>query len=114
MDVTNDIKYIGVDDHDIDLFEGQYTVPNGMAYNSYAVVDDKIAVFDTVDARFGDKWLANLDGALGGRKPFGEYQGFRGQIPRGEDCCVKSGVSDDETVFRNRFRRASSCCRRGK
>ena len=69
MDVTNDIKYIGVDDHDIDLFEGQYTVPNGMAYNSYAVVDDKIAVFDTVDARFGDKWLANLDGALGGRKP---------------------------------------------
>ena len=69
MDVTNDIKYIGVDDHDIDLFEGQYIVPNGMAYNSYAVVDDKIAVFDTVDARFGDKWLANLDGALGGRKP---------------------------------------------
>ena len=69
MDVTNDIKYIGVDDHDIDLFEGQYIVPNGMAYNSYAVVDDKIAVFDTVDARFGDKWLANLDGALGCRKP---------------------------------------------
>ena len=69
MDVTNDIKYIGVDDHDIDLFEGQYIVPNGMAYNSYTVVDDKIAVLDTVDVRFGDKWLANLDGALGGRKP---------------------------------------------
>lgn len=69
MNVTNDIRYIGVDDHEIDLFEGQYDVPNGMAYNSYVILDEKIAVFDTVDARFGEKWLKNLDEALGGRKP---------------------------------------------
>ncbi len=69
MNITNDIKYIGVDDHNIDLFEGQYDVPNGMAYNSYVITDEKIAVFDTVDAHFGDKWLENLDGALGGKSP---------------------------------------------
>ena len=69
MDITNDIKYIGVDDHDLDLFEGQYDVPNGMAYNSYVIVDDKTAVFDTVDARFGGEWLKNLGEALGGGKP---------------------------------------------
>lgn len=69
MDITNDIKYIGVDDRDIDLFEGQYTVPNGMAYNSYVIMDEKIAVFDTVDARFGEQWLQNLESVLGGRTP---------------------------------------------
>lgn len=69
MFVTNDIRYIGVNDHDIDLFEGQYTVPNGMAYNSYVILDDKIAVMDTVDRNFRDEWLENLAGALGGRKP---------------------------------------------
>lgn len=67
--VTNDIFYIGVNDHDLDLFEGQYIVPNGMAYNSYAIMDEKIAVFDTVDANFTDQWLANLREVLGGRKP---------------------------------------------
>ena len=69
MTISNDIKYIGVNDHDVDLFEGQYVVPLGMAYNSYAVIDAKIAVMDTVDARFGDAWLANLDAALAGRSP---------------------------------------------
>ena len=69
MTISNDIKYIGVNDHDVDLFEGQYVVPLGMAYNSYAVIDAKIAVMDTVDARFGDTWLANLDAALAGRSP---------------------------------------------
>ena len=69
MFITNDIKYIGVNDHDIDLFEGQYIVPNGMAYNSYAIVDNKIAIMDTVDQRFGDQWLENIKAALGGRKP---------------------------------------------
>ena len=63
----NDIKYIGCNDHEIDLFEGQYVVPNGMAYNSYAVLDDKITVFDTMDARFVDEWLGNLKAATGGR-----------------------------------------------
>lgn len=67
--VTNDIKYIGVNDHEIDLFEGQYDVPNGMAYNSYVIIDEKIAVFDTVDANFTDKWLANLKEAIGDRQP---------------------------------------------
>ncbi len=69
MTITKDIKYIGVNDHQVDLFEGQYVVPNGMAYNSYVILDEKIAVMDTVDQHFGDEWLANLENALGGRKP---------------------------------------------
>ena len=69
MFITNDIKYIGVNDHDIDLFEGQYIVPNGMAYNSYAIVDEKIAIMDSVDQHFGDQWLSNIKAALGDRKP---------------------------------------------
>lgn len=69
MKITNDIKYIGVNDHDIDLFEGQYTVENGMAYNSYLIADEKIAVMDTVDARFADEWLNNISAALAGRIP---------------------------------------------
>ena len=69
MKITEDIKYIGVNDHEIDLFEGQYIVPNGMAYNSYVILDEKIAVMDTVDARFGEAWLENLRGVLGDRLP---------------------------------------------
>ena len=69
MFVTNDIKYIGVNDHQVDLFEGQYVVPNGMAYNSYVIIDEKIAVMDTVDKNFGGQWLENLEKALDGRKP---------------------------------------------
>ena len=69
MNITKDIYYIGVNDHDIDLFEGQYVVPGGMAYNSYVILDNKIAVMDTVDARFGKQWLANLQNTLGGRTP---------------------------------------------
>ena len=69
MYITNDIRYIGVNDHQVDLFEGQYIVPNGMAYNSYVIMDDKIAVMDTVDARFGSEWLGNLESVLAGRKP---------------------------------------------
>ena len=64
-----DIIYIGVNDHDIDLFEGQYDVPNGMAYNSYLINDEKIAVFDTVDARFVDEWLGNIKAAIGDKTP---------------------------------------------
>ena len=69
MNITNDIKYVGVDDREIDLFEGQYVVPNGMAYNSYVILDEKVAVMDSVDARFGEQWLANVKEALGGRLP---------------------------------------------
>ena len=69
MKITNDIIYIGVNDHDIDLFEGQYVVPNGMSYNSYAIMDEKIAIMDTVDARFTHQWIDNIQNALEGRKP---------------------------------------------
>ena len=67
--VTEDIIYVGVNDHEVDLFEGQYDVPNGMSYNSYVVLDEKVAVFDTVDAHFKDEWLANLEEAFEGRTP---------------------------------------------
>ena len=69
MEITRDIRYIGVNDHDLDLFEGQYIVPNGMAYNSYVLLDEKIAVMDTVDAHFGEEWLSRLNAVLAGRKP---------------------------------------------
>lgn len=69
MRITDDILYVGVNDHNIDLFEGQYIVPNGMAYNSYVINDEKIAVMDTVDAAFGDEWLKNIAGVLNGATP---------------------------------------------
>ena len=69
MKITTDIRYVGVNDHDIDLFEGQYVVPNGMSYNSYVILDDLIAVMDTVDARFTHEWLDNIQSVLGGRTP---------------------------------------------
>ncbi|MGI6199887.1 MAG: flavin reductase [Christensenellales bacterium] len=69
MNFSKDIRYIGVNDHDVDLFEGQYLVPNGMSYNSYAIVDEKIAIMDTVDARFTHQWLDNMQSALGDRQP---------------------------------------------
>ena len=69
MDINKNIKYVGVNDHDIDLFEGQYIVPNGMAYNSYVIMDEKIAVFDSVDHRFADEWIANIKKVLGDKKP---------------------------------------------
>lgn len=69
MEITKDIRYVGVNDHDVDLFEGQYVVPNGMAYNSYVILDEKIAVMDTVDARFGQEWLDQIGALLGDRHP---------------------------------------------
>ena len=69
MEITKDIRYVGVNDHDVDLFEGQYVVPNGMAYNSYVILDEKIAVMDTVDARFGQEWLEQIGALLGDRHP---------------------------------------------
>ncbi len=67
--LTKDICYVGVNDHNVDLFESQYVVPNGMAYNSYVILDDKIAVMDTVDQNFGEQWLKNIKAVLGDRKP---------------------------------------------
>lgn len=69
MQITKEIKYVGVNDHKIDLFEGQYIVPLGMAYNSYIILDEKVAVMDTVDVNFGEEWLGNLERELDGRKP---------------------------------------------
>ena len=69
MKITNDIKYVGVNDHEIDLFEGQYVVENGMAYNSYVIMDEKITVMDTVDARFTHEWLDNIENIIGSRQP---------------------------------------------
>lgn len=69
MYISNDIRYIGVNDHQVDLFEGQYIVPNGMAYNSYVIIDEKIAVMDTVDKNFSEEWISNLEKELNGRKP---------------------------------------------
>ncbi|MBQ2756090.1 MAG: FprA family A-type flavoprotein, partial [Oscillospiraceae bacterium] len=69
MNITKDIKYIGVNDHKIDLFEGQYTVPNGISYNSYAIIDEKIAIMDTVDVSFLHEWMDNIQNTLGERKP---------------------------------------------
>ena len=69
MKITNDIRYVGVNDHQVDLFEGQYVVPNGMAYNSYVILDEKVAVMDTVDRNFTHQWLDNIQNTLGSRKP---------------------------------------------
>lgn len=69
MFITNDIRYVGVNDHQVDLFEGQYKVPGGMAYNSYVILDEKIAIMDTVDRNFTHEWLDNIQSVLGGRKP---------------------------------------------
>lgn len=69
MFITDDIRYVGVNDHDIDLFEGQYVVENGMAYNSYVIMDEQIAVMDTVDGNFTDEWLKNISDVIGDRKP---------------------------------------------
>ena len=69
MNISKDILYVGVNDHKVDLFEGQYKVPNGMCYNSYVILDEKVAVMDTVDQHFTHEWLDNLEGALAGRKP---------------------------------------------
>ena len=81
MRITNDIIYIGVNDHEIDLFEGQYIVPNGMAYNSYAIIDEKIAIMDTVDVRFTEQWLDNINKALEGKETMaGDIEGRDGAV----------------------------------
>lgn len=86
MKITNDILYVGVNDHQIDLFEGQYVVPNGMAYNSYVILDDKCIVIDTVDARFAQEWLANVEKCLAGRKP--DYLLIQHMEPDHSACIV--------------------------
>ena len=69
MKITNDIKYVGVNDHKVDLFEGQYVVPDGISYNSYVILDEKIAVMDSVDIGFADEWLENIKSVTEGKTP---------------------------------------------
>ena len=83
-EVAKGIIYAGVNDHNVDLFEGQYPVPNGISYNSYVIIDEKTAVMDTVDARFTDEWLDNVAQALGGRQP--DYLVIQ---PPGNGSCKK-------------------------
>jgi len=88
MKISEDIKYVGVNDHDIDLFEGQYVVPRGMAYNSYVIKDEKTALFDTVDARFCDEWMKNVGMVLGNRQP--AYLIVQHMEPDHSSCIAKA------------------------
>ena len=93
--ITKDIIYVGVNDHDVDLFEGQYIVPNGMAYNSYVIMDERIAVMDTVDAHFGEEWLSNVKEALNGAGlSCGAAYGAGSFGKRGKLCCRISQCQD--------------------
>ena len=106
MEISKNIFYVGVNDYDIDLFEGQYKVENGMSYNSYVIVDRKIAVMDTVDKHFGKKWLENLENARlsrnssYGARSFGEYREFYRKISAGESGFRPRGVCHDEKLLR--------------
>ena len=105
MEITKDIRYVGVNDHDVDLFEGQYVVPNGMAYNSYVILDEKIAVMDTVDARFGQEWLDQIGALLGDRHPdyliVQHMEPDHGAIPGYHRRIQRKGLCHDETVLRH-------------
>ena len=92
MFISENVKYIGVNDHDIDLFEGQYDVPNGMAYNSYAVIGEKTAIMDSVDAAFTSQWLDNINKAFFGETEETKYSAY-GARPFGQYCCFCSGLS---------------------
>ena len=112
MQISDSVKYVGVNDHKIDLFEGQFDVPNGMSYNSYLILDEKIAVMDSVDEDFGDEWISNIKEEAGGRNPdflvvqhmemdhsankeiHGHFQGCKNRF-------VQDGVQHDEELLRH-------------
>ena len=119
MKITNDIRYVGVNDHQVDLFEGQYVVPNGMSYNSYVILDEKVAVMDTVDAHFTHEWLDNITSVLGDRHP--DYLIIQHMEPDHaanianfmdvyRDTTIVS--SYDGTVLRNRLPGSPDYCKR--
>ena len=103
MKISDSIKYVGVNDHEIDLFEGQFEVPMGMAYNSYVILDDKIAVMDSVDQKFGEEWLKNIENVLAGKKSrisdctahgngsFCKHSGFHGKVSFSKNRSIKNG-----------------------
>ena len=114
MEITKDIRYVGVNDHEVDLFEGQYVVPNGMAYNSYVILDEKIAVMDTVDRNFTHEWLDNIAAVLGGRKPDYLVREFYENLSGGNGCFQRKGVCDDAELFRDGFCRRAYRGERGR
>ena len=99
MRITDDILYVGVNDHNIDLFEGHYIVPNGMAYNSYVINDEKIAVMDTVDAAFGDEWLKNIADVLNGAGSFSKYSEISGSISEYKGGWKCKDIYNDRKLF---------------
>ena len=115
MFISNDIRYIGVNDHQVTLFEGQYDVPLGMAYNSYVILDEKIAVMDTVVAHFGKEWLAAglFGGAAYGAGSFRQHCGLYGRLSRRHSGGLSGGFPHDEAVLRQRLRRPPSGGGRG-
>ena len=120
MKIGNDIYYVGVNDHQVDLFEGQYEVPNGMSYNSYVIKDEKIAVMDTVDANFTEEWLGNVAKVLDGAKPdylvvqhmepdhAANIENFMKAYP---DTTVVANTKTF-TMMENFFRQKTGCCQR--
>ena len=115
MNITKDVKYVGVNDRKIDLFEGQYTVPNGMSYNSYAIIDEKIAIMDSVDAAFTHEWLDNIANATGGKAPdylivqhmepdhSANILNFTKAYPEAKIVSSVKAFKYDAKLFRNRF-----------
>ena len=116
MEISTCVKYVGVNDHQVDLFEGQYKVPNGMSYNSYVILDEKIAVMDTVDGFFTEEWLNNVEQVLSGKTPdylviqhmepdhSASIPAFLKKYPKSE------GIPVHGTVFPGVFRRAGITC----
>ena len=128
MFITDDIRYVGVNDHNIDLFEGQYVVENGMAYNSYVIMDEQIAVMDTVDGNFTDEWLKNISDVIGDRKPsylivqhmepdhsgnidtFCQRCQLSGSLQGCQSCRYSQGFCDDEAILWHRLPGETDCC----
>ena len=119
MFIADEIEYVGVNDHRVDLFEGQYKVPHGMSYNSYVVKDEKIAVMDTVDAHFAGEWLENLQRVLGGRQP--DYLVVQHMEPDHSanvavfmETYPNAQIVASAKAFRHAVRRSPAGCGRGR
>ena len=116
MEISTCVKYVGVNDHQVDLFEGQYKVPNGMSYNSYVILDEKIAVMDTVDGFFTEEWLNNVEQVLSGKTPdygagsFRQHSCFLKKISQNHSGIHSEGIPVHGTVFPGVFRRAGITC----
>ena len=122
MEISKSVKYVGVNDKEIDLFEGQYDVPNGMSYNSYIIIDKKVAVFDSVDENFADEWLQNIESTLGDRSPdylivqhmepdhSGSVMHFAEKYPERVTCqsCKNGGTKSAATAYKNTEKSSSS------